>query len=88
MAGRSYQLVATPVRPERGRVEGVVLLALDVTEQKQAEALRREFTANVSHELKTPLTSISGYAEMIENGIAKQADVVPFAARIHSEATG
>ena len=87
MAGRSYQLVATPVRPERGRVEGVVLLALDVTEQKQAEALRREFTANVSHELKTPLTSISGYAEMIENGIAKQADVVPFAARIHSEAT-
>ena len=87
MAGRSYQLVATPVRPERGRVEGVVLLALDVTEQKQAEALRREFTANVSHELKTPLTSISGYAEMIENGIAKQVDVVPFAARIHSEAT-
>ena len=87
MAGCSYQLVATPVRPERGHVEGVVLLALDVTEQKQAEALRREFTANVSHELKTPLTSISGYAEMIENGIAKQVDVVPFAARIHSEAT-
>mgnify|MGYP002580787025 CR=1 FL=1 len=67
MAGRSYQLVATPVRPERGRVEGVVLLALDVTEQKQAEALRREFTANVSHELKTPLTSMISYIDLLKN---------------------
>lgn len=50
------------------------------------EKIRQEFTANVSHELKTPLTSISGYAELIENGMAKPADVPGFAARIHSEA--
>lgn len=48
--------------------------------------MRREFTANVSHELKTPLTSISGYAELIETGMAKPADVPTFAARIHKEA--
>ena len=50
------------------------------------ETMRREFTANVSHELKTPLTSISGYAELIETGMAKTADVPTFAARIHKEA--
>lgn len=50
------------------------------------ETLRREFTANVSHELKTPLTSISGYAELIESGMAKSADVPAFAGRIHKEA--
>ena len=50
------------------------------------ETMRREFTANVSHELKTPLTSISGYAELIETGMAKSADVPTFAARIHKEA--
>ena len=50
------------------------------------ETMRREFTANVSHELKTPLTSISGYAELIETGMAKPADVPTFAARIHKEA--
>lgn len=87
LGGRYYQLTATPVSPQNGQVGGVVLLALDVTEQKQAETLRREFTANVSHELKTPLTSISGYAEMIESGIAKKADVIPFSAKIHSEAS-
>ena len=54
--------------------------------QQDNEAIRREFTANVSHELKTPLTSISGYAEMIENGMAKPADVPAFAGRIHKEA--
>ena len=50
------------------------------------ETMRREFTANVSHELKTPLTSISGYAELIETGMAKSADAPTFAARIHKEA--
>ena len=87
LGGRCYQLIATPVRPGAGGIGGVVLLSLDITEQKQAEQLRREFTANVSHELKTPLTSISGYAEMIESGIVRQEDLVPFAARIHSEAS-
>ena len=61
-------------------------LSLDMAELSQAETIRREFTANVSHELKTPLMSISGYAELIENGIARQEDVPEFASRIHSEA--
>ena len=60
-------------------VRCVVLLALDVSARYAAEASRREFTANVSHELKTPLTSISGYAEIIESGIARAEDVPAFA---------
>jgi len=55
-------------------------------ELKKAEVIRRDFTANVSHELKTPLMSISGYAELMENGMVKQDDIKDFAARIHSEA--
>lgn len=55
--------------------------------RQEAEAMRRDFTANVSHELKTPLTSISGYAEMIEAGIARPEDIPDFATRIHKEAT-
>ena len=57
----------------------------DLGEQQRADRMRREFTANVSHELKTPLTSISGYAEMIENGMAKDEDVRIFAERIRRE---
>ena len=59
----------------------------DQQTRKSSEKLRREFTANVSHELKTPLTSISGYAELIETGIAKPEDVKSFAARIRKEST-
>jgi len=66
-------------------VYGAVILTMDVTEREQAEIIRREFTANVSHELKTPLMSISGYAELIENGIVKQEDIPEFASRIHAE---
>jgi len=61
-------------------------IRLQMEELKQAEAVRRDFTANVSHELKTPLMSISGYAELIENGLAKQKDIKNFASRIHAEA--
>ena len=83
--GRHYRLLAHPVLDE-GRTGGVVLLVLDVTEHYAAEQSRREFTANVSHELKTPLTSISGYAEIIRDGVAEPEDIANFAGRIHSEA--
>lgn len=70
-----------------GEMVGIICLLLDVTEQKKTEKLRREFTANVTHELKTPLTSISGYAEMIENGMVSELeDMQKFAGRIHKEA--
>ena len=82
---RTYRVFASPVLREE-KVRGVVLLALDVSARYAAEASRREFTANVSHELKTPLTSISGYAEIIESGIARQEDVPLFAGKIHAEA--
>lgn len=62
------------------------LLALDISTQYAAEASRREFTANISHELKTPLTSISDYAEIIESGIARTEDIPVFAGKIHAEA--
>ena len=85
LAGRSYSLIANPVTNDNG-VQGAVIVLLDVTEKEENERLRREFTANVSHELKTPLTSIMGYAEIIEAGIAKPTDVVPFAGKIRTEA--
>lgn len=81
----SYRVFASPVLREE-KVRGVVLLVLDVSARYAAEISRREFTANVSHELKTPLTSISGYAEIIESGIAKQEDVPVFAGKIRTEA--
>ena len=80
------QLLANPVVLEGNRTAGAVLLLVDVTEKMQREELRREFTANVSHELKTPLTSISGFAEIIQSGIVKQEDVKQFAGRIFVEA--
>ena len=82
---RQYSLLASPV--ESGRSGGgVVLFLLDVTQQMEAERVRREFSANVSHELKTPLTSISGYAEIMENGLVMPEDMPRFAGRIHKEA--
>lgn len=85
MDTRSYQLLANPVSVS-GKLYGVVILIWDITEQKQAEQMRREFSANVSHELKTPLMSISGYAELIENGMVRSEDIPEFAGRIHQEA--
>lgn len=83
--GRIWSLAASSVA-EEGAGHAAVLLIVDVTEREQAEQQRQEFTANVSHELKTPLTSIMGYAEIIEAGIAKPADVAPFAGKIRTEA--
>ncbi len=84
--GLVFQLSASPVseNPER---HAVLLFVTDITEKDQAEQRRKEFSANVSHELKTPLTSISGYAELISKKIAKKEDVPRFAKMIHTEAT-
>ena len=83
-AGRVLQLLGDPVLRD-GETAGAVLVLLDVTEREQAEQMRREFTANVSHELKTPLTSISGMAEIMKDGLVKQEDVRGFAADIYQE---
>ena len=82
---RQYQLRATPVFQEE-EVSGGILMLYDVTEKRRADNLRREFTANVSHELKTPLTSILGYAEILSNRMAEGADAIEFAGRIQGEA--
>lgn len=82
---RSWHLVASPVR-SRGKIVGAVLLWLDVTEREQRERLRQEFSANVSHELKTPLTSISGFAELMAQGSVPMEKVMEFSADIHREA--
>lgn len=79
------QVIASPVEQD-GAIAGAVLVVLDVTEKEQRESLRREFTANVSHELKTPLTSILGTAEILQNGLVKPEDVSHFAGNIHREA--
>ena len=80
-----YQIHATPVF-ENEEIKGSILLIFDITEKQKTEAMRREFTANVSHELKTPLTSIVGIAEMLKNDMVKQDDVSYFAGNIHKEA--
>ena len=82
--GRICQILASPVF-DGGDVRGAVVLIMDVTEKEQREALRREFTSNVSHELKTPLTSIYGISEIMMNGIVKPEDMSRFAENIHSE---
>lgn len=83
--GRVYRMTVNPV--EDSEKYGAVLFLVDITETESAEQMRREFSANVSHELKTPLTSIMGAAEIIENGIAKKEDIPHFAGQIHSEAS-
>lgn len=85
VGGRTLQLMANPVR-QGEEVTGAVLLVVDITERAQREALRREFSANVSHELKTPLTSISGFAELLKSGVVAKEDVRDFASSIYDEA--
>ena len=83
--GLVYQLSASPVK-ENPEKHAALMFITDITEKDQAEQRRKEFSGNVSHELKTPLTSISGYAELISKKIAKKEDVPRFAEMIHTEA--
>ena len=83
--GRVYTLTATPVQNSLAG-NAAVLFIVDITDSELSEKMRREFSANVSHELKTPLTSILGYAEIIGNGLAEESDIPKFADRIHKEA--
>lgn len=84
-AGRVYQFDISRITSD-GKFLGTVILAFDNTEQEFAEQNRREFTANVSHELKTPLQGIIGSAELIENGMVKPDDLPRFVGHIHAEA--
>ncbi len=80
-----YQVFTSPVKVDK-KVSGALIFVVDITEKAGREAMRREFTSNVSHELKTPLTSISGISEIMMNGIVKPEDVAGFAENIHNEA--
>ncbi|MGN0651341.1 MAG: sensor histidine kinase [Oscillospiraceae bacterium] len=82
---REYQFDISSIQ-SGGEIVGTVILCLDITEQAGAERMRREFSANVSHELKTPLQSISGSAELIENGLVKPEDMPRFVGHIREEA--
>lgn len=84
LAGGCYQLLLNPVKKGE-TLSGSVLLAINVTEKEKAEQMRREFTANVSHELKTPLHTIAGSAELLVNGIVKEEDRMTFYLRIQEE---
>ena len=83
--GRIYRFDMSSIRSD-GRLLGAVILAVDVTEAQNAEKLRREFSANVSHELKTPLQGIIGSAELLESGMVKQEDTPRFVGHIRREA--
>ena len=82
---RHYSIIANPVCEEQ-YVIGAVIVIIDITEQKMREQMRQEFTSNVSHELKTPLTSISGFAEMMMNGDTEESIVKDFSKSIYDEA--
>ena len=85
LSGAEYQVNASPVITD-GAVTGIVILIFDITEKEKAEQMRREFTANVSHELRSPLHAISGYAELLKNDLVKAEDAPRFYDRIYSEA--
>ena len=82
--GRVYRVSANPIT-EGSLVHGAAVLLQDITEKENAEKMRREFTANVSHELKTPLQTISGCAELMANGMVKSEDIPGFSSRIYTE---
>ncbi|MEA4964754.1 MAG: ATP-binding protein [Oscillospiraceae bacterium] len=81
---RTWQVIASPVTAD-GQVPGAAVILMDVTEREQREALRREFSANVSHELKTPLTSITGFAELMKDGLVPPEKAREFAGDIYHE---
>ena len=82
----TYQVLASQVTGSQTQA-GTVILILDISDRVAAEQMRREFSANVSHELKTPLTSILGYAEIMRDGVAKAEDTKRFAGKIYTEAS-
>ena len=86
LEGRAYRFDMSSIQSD-GNLLGAVILAVDVTEARNAELMRREFSANVSHELKTPLQGIIGSAELLESGLAKQEDQPRFVGHIRREAT-
>lgn len=81
----TYNLIANPVY-ENNKIIGAVIVIIDITESVRREQLRQEFTSNVSHELKTPLTSISGFAEMMKSGGMPEKTVIDFSTSIYDEA--
>lgn len=83
--GRKYQLRLSPVISQE-TLQGGVLLLFDATEREEAEQLRREFASNVSHELKTPLQAICGYAELLVNGMVPNEETSAFSGRIYQQA--
>jgi two-component system, OmpR family, phosphate regulon sensor histidine kinase PhoR len=85
LEGRLFQIIVNPVLMGE-ELSGIICLIFDITDKKNLVQIKEEFTANASHELKTPLTSISGYAEMIENQMVKPSDIPEFAGKIHKEA--
>lgn len=85
-SGKYYEITGNPVFDESFAVHGAVILIIDITEKEKRERLRREFTANVSHELKTPLTSILGISDMLKTGMVAPDDIKGFAGDINNEA--
>lgn len=81
---KSYQVFADPIF-EGSAVRGALVLLIDISSKYAVEQMRKEFAGNVSHELKTPLTAISSYAELIRDGIARPEDIPEFAAHIYAE---
>ncbi len=86
LGGETYEILANPVM-SKGKITGAVLIIMDVTDREVGERLRREFTSNVSHELKTPLTSIYGVSDMLASGIVRPEDVGQFAGTIKEESS-
>ncbi len=82
---RVFRIFANPVKVE-DKTSGVAVVVMDITEEERREEMRREFTSNVSHELKTPLTSISGFSELLMSGMVAKEDVPKFAKNIYDEA--
>lgn len=82
---RKFQMLVNPVK-DGSDIRGALILMLDVTERLERDQLRREFSANVSHELKTPMNVVSGYAELMKNGLVQPQDVQKFAGNIYKEA--
>ncbi len=83
--GKIYEITLNPVFNDDGSLCGSVILIIDITEKENRERLRREFTANVSHELKTPLTSIYGISDMLKSGMVEKEDIKGFASDINKE---